>query len=36
LASAKSGIYLGKKLEAIKVKGKSKPIEIYQITGVKK
>ena len=36
LASAKSGIYIGKKLEAIKVKGKSKPIEIYQITGVKK
>jgi class 3 adenylate cyclase/HAMP domain-containing protein len=36
MATATKGKFLGKKLDPIRVKGKQKPIEIYQITGMKK
>ncbi len=36
MATASKGKFLGKKLDPIRVKGKQKPIEIYQITGTKK
>ncbi len=36
LASAGKVRFMGKKLEPITVKGKVKPVEIYQVTGIKK
>ncbi|MBN1531298.1 MAG: HAMP domain-containing protein [Spirochaetes bacterium] len=36
LSTATKGKFVGKKLEPVRVKGKAKPIDIYQITGMKK
>lgn len=36
LEYASRGMFLGKKLEPIRVKGKGKPVEIFQVTGRKK
>jgi class 3 adenylate cyclase len=35
IAGATKGKFVGKKLEPIRVKGKEKPIDVFQITGMK-